>query len=646
MSPFNHLVDLLVFVPIAFICLILSIKLAHAQTVQPPFSPISTGGAASVFIEGKGFYIQAGFTPQGMTPQAFSISLSTSWNTTSPPFTKLPDGLNDYRFPNTLLSDGVSWFAVNNKAWLTYNLDTGSRVQHGPLNTYSGVLGLNAVLDRRSGEVVIPNGNADSMQTTTLYVTPWNLSTRSDSQTGGVASGLARYSLVWSESAQKVLLFGGVTTSGGYSASLLQRDSATGEFWTPITAGGGPSPRESACMVSAFNGTKIILFGGSGPLDVPYSDVFIFDVAAGAWSQGAAAGSGGARSAHVCAVSGDALIVWGGFANIATRIPPPDKLAVYNLTSNKWVGTYNPPISKQVPTSISTPASLKPTSTAGTGPGPGSSPRPGSGSENGDGVEPTSHTSGSGSNTGAIVGGSVAAVVTLVVILFFLWRWDRRKKGGTISNVHDQQNNEGSPYYKESTEKSRNPHAGLNVQSGPEPVNGARHPQMDKLKQQYGYVSETQPLYGLNNPQLEMPQHQYQFGAEMQSTYGERHPQSEIPQESAETQPAYGVHRSQFEVPRHRQGHQQRINEGYYDFKDPVARYNNPHGDLNEQPVPRIPPRPAKGIRHPQLDITQRERELVAEMEMLRMDRGNAPTLAQHTDRWSVDRSGGGSYHA
>ncbi|KAF9299847.1 hypothetical protein BGZ74_008580 [Mortierella antarctica] len=610
MTAVNHLVKLWLLLPMALIFFVLSTEQVQAQST---FKPIPSGASASVFIEGKAFYIQAGLTTTGFTNQTFSISLSSSWDVLNPAYTKLPNGLYDSRFPNTLLKDGISWFAISNKNFVTYNISDGKLTQRNPAIMYSNLQGLGAVLDRGTGEVIIPNGFTNGAQTTTLYITPENLSTRTDPQPAQpqpALTGLTQYSLAWSESAQKANV-------------------------------GAPSARVSPCMVPAFNGTKLILFGGSSPIGAPLSDIFIYDVAGGKWTPGADGLSGRARSSHACAVSGDALIVWGGFENIPTRSPPPNTVAVYNLTLEKWVDRYNAVPIKQVPTSVSAPTSLKPTSTAGSGSDSG----PGSGSGNGNGPEHTPAPSGSGNSIGAIVGGSAAAVVVLTVLGFILWRRDQLKKRKTFIDVHDHQNNEGSPNYKEPTERGRDPHAGSNGQPNPQSANDARHPHVDKSQEQHGYGAEMQPAYGLQHPHTEMPEDQYQYGAEMQSAYGLRHPHSEIPQEHApEMQPAYGV-QPKFEVPQHGHGHHRQRNKGYYDFNDPVTRYNNPHGDLNARPAPRIPPRPAKVVRRPQLDISQRERELFAEMEMLQMDKGNAAAFAQPTDRWSVDRSGGATYH-
>jgi len=570
MASISRFAELLLLLPIAFIVLAYFTEFVHAQS----FSPVSTGDSASVFVEGKAFYIQGGFTQQNTTNQTFSISLRYSWNTLNPIYTKLPEGPYNSESPSTLLKDGLTWFAISNRNFVNYNISDGKLTNRGPASAYSNFFGQSAIFDRTLGEVIIPNGWAQSLLAVTMYINPGNLSIRA----GGVSgvSGLARYSLAWSESTQKAFLFGGAAPANALSGLLYQRNSSAFGNWNPINttlsgALGGPSPREAACMVPAFNGTKLIVFGGSGPTgiivwNVALSDIFIYDVAKAEWTKGADAGSTRARAAHACAVSGDALIVWGGYSNMDVKGPAVEMVAIYNITANEWVDKFISPNGEPVPTSISKPS---PTGTPGPGSDVGISP------------EPTPRSSGSGGNIGAIIGGVAGAVVVLSGLGFVVWRRDSLKKRTIFSNIHHQQS-DGSNNFKEAVEKIRDPHSSPDVPPAPQsvPQNG-RHPQ-------------------LSNPWQE-------------------------------------------------QAHGQQSIEGLYDYSDPVARSNNPHGDLNVQRAlqisPRIPPRPTNSFRNPQLDISRRERELAAELEMLRIDRGNVSIPVQRADNWSAHRGGGGSPH-
>ncbi|KAG0075325.1 hypothetical protein BGZ92_002958 [Podila epicladia] len=616
MALSSHFVGLLLTLRVSLISLTLSFGLVHAQT---PFTPVSSGDSASVFVEGKALYIQGGTILQNVTNQAFSISLQYSWNTSNPIYTKLPDGLQDSLFPNALLLDGTTWFAISNKTFVTYDILTGSIKQRGPANIYSNFVGLSAMFDRSLSDVVIPNGFTNGARPTTMYVNPGTLNIR----VGTVADvpGVGRFALAWSESARKGFLYGGSSTEGLY-ANLYQREQTPFGLWTPINttldglAIGGPNARESACLVPAFNGTKLIMFGGSGInpptlYNVGLSDIYIYDVAKASWTQGTPAAATGARAAHACAVSGDALIVWGGFTDLTSRQPPKEVIAVYNLTTNKWVDKFISPNGEQPP-AISTP---RPTTTAGSGSGSDPTSTPG--------------TSGSGNNTGAIVGGVAAAVVVLTAIGFFLWRQGLLKKSEVLLNVHHQQS-DGGHSYKEPAEKTRDPHIDPYVQALPQPVSrsasGARHPQLVMSQHERDFAAEMQLANDARHPQFDVPQSGLEYAAEMQHVNGTRHPQIDIPQ--------------------HEHGHYQQYQqsrEGLYDYRDPVWNNRDPHGDLNAQSTPQSVPRPANGVRHPQLDIARRKQELAAEMQMLEYGSREAPTFVQHSDGPS-NRSGESPY--
>ncbi|KAG0034173.1 hypothetical protein BGZ81_005878 [Podila clonocystis] len=617
----THFVERVLFLPIVFIFVSLALTVGVVDA-QSPFQPVSTGDSGSVFVEGKALYIQGGTIIQNTTNQTFSISLQYSWNTTSPIYTKLPDGLSDSHFPNTLLLDGTTWFAISDKTFVTYDTLTGNITRRGPAKIYSNFVGLSAMFDRNLSEVVIPNGFTNGARPSTMYVNPGDLTIRAG--TLADVPGLARFALAWSESAQKGFLYGGSSTEGLY-ANLYQREQTLFGSWIPINttldglAIGGPMARESACLVPAFNGTKLIMFGGSGIrpptlYNVGLSDIYIYDVAKASWTKGTDAGATRARAAHACAVSGDALIVWGGFTDLTSKQPPKEVIAVYNLTRREWVDKFISPNGEQ-PT-------VRPTTTAGSGSDSTSSPTP------------TPGTSGSGNNIGAIIGGVAAAVVVLATLGLVLWRRGLLKKCGIHFNVHHQQSghrqSDGGHSNKEPVEKIRDPHIDPYVQPLPQPV--------------------ARSTTGIRHPQLVMSQHERDFAAQMQLENGARHPQFETPQRgpefAAEMQLVNDTRHPQFDIPQYENGHYQQYQQnrdGLYDNREPVWNNRDPHGSLNVQPSPQPVPRPSNGIRHPQLDIARRKQELAAEMQMLEYGSGEGPAFEQHRDGRSSN-SGGSPY--
>ncbi|KAF9356471.1 hypothetical protein BGX26_005204 [Mortierella sp. AD094] len=88
----------------------------------------------------------------------------------------------------------------------------------------------------------------------------------------------------------------------------------------------------------------MILYGGfassttntSGP---PYNDIYILDVATFVWTRGSSSTTDTGRGGQACAVSGDYLIVWGGFNVLASGT----LAMVYNIKTDTWTNSYSPP---------------------------------------------------------------------------------------------------------------------------------------------------------------------------------------------------------------------------------------------------------------------------------------------------------------
>ncbi|KAF9992340.1 hypothetical protein BGZ65_012349, partial [Modicella reniformis] len=74
-----------------------------------------------------------------------------------------------------------------------------------------------------------------------------------------------------------------------------------------------PEPRSSACLVPAFGGSKMVLFGGYTRHEVSVlSDIHILDLDTMVWTRGPNVKSKERRARAACAVSNDQLIAWGG----------------------------------------------------------------------------------------------------------------------------------------------------------------------------------------------------------------------------------------------------------------------------------------------------------------------------------------------
>ncbi|KFH63122.1 hypothetical protein MVEG_11159 [Podila verticillata NRRL 6337] len=406
MHPSSHFhTKLLVFL----LCTLFSLHITptvHAQA----FVPVTTYNSASVFIEGKAFYIQSGISSAAKTLQAFSIDLSKSWNVTNPLYTKMQDGIFSEATPNALLSDGESWFLVANTTHsATYNVRTGAITYKASTFAFNTSPGLRAATDPEKDNIIIPNG-AGTLPSATAV-----LNGRSDTSYLTLAFTEIPpygYSIAWSASAKTAFFVGGLT--GGLPPPFFGRwvNSVNGT-WQRINTAEDPSGRDMACMVPAYNGTKLILYGGRTNTTT-LSDIYVYDVLASKWTQGSPGGLPHARSSHACAVSGDYFIGWGGVQMAV--VLPSQYTSVYNLVTNTWVDRYEAPPSKP------TTSAPKPTATTMTSSGSTSSPS-----------VPTSTSEPDPQRSRAFerYGIPIIAVVAVAVaagLLFWLYRRNKAKK--------------------------------------------------------------------------------------------------------------------------------------------------------------------------------------------------------------------------
>jgi hypothetical protein len=65
-------------------------------------------------------------------------------------------------------------------------------------------------------------------------------------------------------------------------------------------------------MVPAYDGFKMVVFGGSVKDDTQLDDIYILDMPTMTWSKGSAPPVPLNRSNMACTVSGDNFIAWGG----------------------------------------------------------------------------------------------------------------------------------------------------------------------------------------------------------------------------------------------------------------------------------------------------------------------------------------------
>ncbi|KAF8984824.1 hypothetical protein BGZ46_006937 [Entomortierella lignicola] len=331
---------------------------------------------------GSAMYIHGGTisTPAPLSGQTFSIDLSSNWTTDAPLYTQLSTGFADYKFPNTLMKGNSSWFTVSNHTAYQYLIANNTWNEIGVSGNANPMSGISAAMDPSSGLVYVANGWIVNTTVSMQIYNPEN------NQLSNVAvppslTGASSFATLWSPTRNSLLVHGGVV-SGSMLRSLYEYIPEVG--WTLLSDQGDvPSARKSHCMVNAYGGTKIIVFGGIDQNGAVLGDIYSLDTKTLIWTKGTTGGALIARGEAACAITNDLMVVWGGCnSNIVAK--SSNITAVYNMKQNIWQRTYTP-----LPD-----------------PGPSTAPSP-------DG-------SSSKSNIGAIVGGTIGGLAVIAFAAGFL----------------------------------------------------------------------------------------------------------------------------------------------------------------------------------------------------------------------------------
>ncbi|KAG0236367.1 hypothetical protein B0O80DRAFT_495003 [Mortierella sp. GBAus27b] len=314
---------------------------AHAQTFQPRY----TYSANSAFNEGDAFYIHGGSTSyQDNAPltQTLAIDLSVSWPADKPAYKQLPDGPISSGSASTLSADKMTWFIVSNGTAYTYSFQSANWNAALPGTPFSDNPSLYAVTDPDTGLIYVPFGiSGPQSNTTMLRIDLGN--NRIDNVLMPTTDLLDGYYVAWSAALKGLVIFGGVATSLADEPSTKMSIYNPQTGWSSATLGGDvPVPRQYSCFKPAYEGSKMVLFGGSRQNGtILQNDIFILDVATNTWRQGPSATNfGAAREYPSCAVSGHLFIVWAGAVEL---LHAAESVLIYNMRTDQWISKYYPP---------------------------------------------------------------------------------------------------------------------------------------------------------------------------------------------------------------------------------------------------------------------------------------------------------------
>ncbi|KAG0277419.1 hypothetical protein BGZ95_005972 [Linnemannia exigua] len=383
-------------------------------------SPTAVCCMAHAVADERALYIQGGLSVEGAVRtevnQFFALDLTVAtWSTSNPPWVwpvsvNMPPLTGSYH--SMTVEKGFEslffWNPFQANPWWTYNVAT-KYWSNFPMNVaITKQHGIRNGVDMNTGIVYIPSGSKDGSEM--VINTPGN----PDLSALPMPDPIISESWVWSTQLNCFLHYGGKRLAGNTPNPVLKTFSANGGWQTLNTTGTSPGDLSGHCMVSAYGGKKMVVFGGNDLAGVAKADIYILDVTTLEWTVGKAADPALARSNMACGVSGDSFVSWGGEKDGATKDATP---IVYDMKNNQWTKQFNRVVTATAPT--------------GTGPNvpPNSATLPNpSGTSN---SQPGSTT-----NAAAIGGGIAGAMVVAALIGFLLYR--RHKRSGQETHDKDE----------------------------------------------------------------------------------------------------------------------------------------------------------------------------------------------------------------
>ncbi|KAK3841806.1 MAG: hypothetical protein J3R72DRAFT_524111 [Linnemannia gamsii] len=346
-------------------------------TIVSAQQPFSTYAMDYTTVNENTLYIIGGtHSLAGYVRQFSSLDLTSSWNTSSPPWKAL-------RYPTNIRADEVLLLAS----------PSGRKISLLQLSDKKSTTSSNSIIDYDVGSAswsqetsspIAMNGTNGLMGAT-------------NPDTGSVyILGASTDNIIPFFDYNIMVIFDPI--SGSTSMSVLPSNL------TKVIAKYSISPSSNA-KLHAYNGSKILLFGGDAGDAPPYGTVSILDVKSMTWSDGEATTD--ARASMACSVSGDNFIVWGGYRN-STEAPPSTPL-IYNIRTNRWTTQF-----------------VRNADTTTTVSDPGATNPGGGGDDDG--------------GDGAAIGGGIAGAVVVVVIIVYLFvRRRRQQKEHTSSSSKDSE---------------------------------------------------------------------------------------------------------------------------------------------------------------------------------------------------------------
>ncbi|KAG0055534.1 Leucine-zipper-like transcriptional regulator 1 [Gryganskiella cystojenkinii] len=377
----------------------------------------ATGPLTAIFepqwavVDEKTLYIQGG-QPNTQPTVAFSLDLTKTFTDMNPPWKPLSTGPTVTGQCMVVSSDKSKLLMIDtlDPAVLTYTIATNKWQNTTALTNLKWIYDAHAVMDPDTNTVYMVNGYAFYNSSARVAMLVYDATRRISSSvpTTFIPEDLTGYSAVWSTLRKSMLIYGGSYNTSDFVSTFYEYVPGTKKWSNVTTTGTSPGKLSGHCMVSAYSGTKMVVFGGVTPDDEPVLGTFYFlDLVTMVWTNGTSSAT--VRYDMACAVAGDSFLAWGGCDENgctfnATTTTTSTIPLIYNMRTNQWVHQFDP-------TPYQAPSTTQ-------GPSPTNTQSP----------DTTTASSSDGSNAKSI-GGAVGAIAGLGVIgAFYFFRHKKSRQ--------------------------------------------------------------------------------------------------------------------------------------------------------------------------------------------------------------------------
>ncbi|CAO3563815.1 unnamed protein product [Mortierella alpina] len=331
-------------------------------------APIPATASAYETVDERTLYVHGGITEleetsTTVTNQLFALDFTTNWTSSNPAWRSVdvrsamgaPKAWGHSMVYDKASNSLVLWSTVGQGGdavgMTTYSISDSSWTPTSDVlsKELSRWFKLRSATDPSTGFIYVPSGKNNGSEMA-VY--------RADGRTGPkvmmpsakiMAAAVTLSAVAWSTQRSSLLIYGGQSHSDPTALNpyLVEYSPQTSKWKRLATNGASPGSLVSHCMVPAYNGTKMIVFGGALYPDVvtmtngaiePATitrSIYVLDVKSLTWTKGLDPDPQYARSDMACGVSGDNFVAWGGevHAKYITTLGTP---IIYNLKTNTW----------------------------------------------------------------------------------------------------------------------------------------------------------------------------------------------------------------------------------------------------------------------------------------------------------------------